>query len=158
MVCSKYLKSRLLEMDSTRHARFAANRPKATRSSAMKFILWLIGLTLATLFGSPTTTEMVEHIARPPTAVYSCDSITAKREGDVHRIDVKVTATNGATIRGYVFDFGDDSGLIATRSPYILATFGQVGMREVRVMVLFDIGGYTTEVDTCRTTIYPPGA
>lgn len=121
----------------------------------------LLGAVIGILmipFGFSATTWQAKDVAQPA-PVYRCDSITIKKEpnGEIYRIDVKTTVTNGVDITGYVFDFGND-GLIATETPYMLAAFGQTGQREVRVLVIFEIGEPLSsfEVDTCQAPFTIP--
>lgn len=97
-----------------------------------------------------------EPCEEPKKPVYSCDMLTKTHLGDrKYRFNVDFTAENGATLKHYVFDFGDGSDkLVTTRNP-VEHTYGRDGTFVARVTLAIDVNGEVKEVtsDECAVVI-----
>ena len=66
-----------------------------------------------------TANVVVNKSCQPPVnPVYSCDSLTAELVSDnTYSFSGSATASNGATVKDYTFDFGDSSNQTVTTNP-----------------------------------------
>jgi len=93
----------------------------------------------------------------PPAPVYTCDALTAELVSEnQYKFNGKATAKNGATIKNYIFDFGDSSTKTVTNPIGILHTYAETGATyTARLKVAFKVSGSTKTVtsNTCKVSI-----
>lgn len=92
----------------------------------------------------------------PDQPAYSCDALTATQIGDrAYRYDVRYTAQNGATLRSYTYNFGDNTTPLVTDQNPVNHTYAQPGDYMARVTLTFDVNGEerTATSDSCAVLI-----
>lgn len=91
----------------------------------------------------------------PTKPKYSCDLLELKKTGG-RNVSVKVSASasGGATIKQYVYDFGDGNSLTTDKNTAD-HSFANDGRYVVRAKVLVDVNGQTVtaESDACARTV-----
>ncbi len=95
-------------------------------------------------------------IVKTQEPIYTCDSLGVTHLGDLkYRFQVETTASNGATVSGYVVDFGDDQDQHSTTSNIFEHTYAAAGTYRVRTTVLFMVNGEqkTVTSESCAATI-----
>jgi hypothetical protein len=106
----------------------------------MDFILWLLGLMFALIFGPLDGTAPSEAV-RPPAPIYACDALAASRiSGTEFRFETDATVMNGATIVSYTYDFGDGN-MLTTNNPTVNHTYAQPGTYTVDAKVNIRVAG-----------------
>lgn len=88
-------------------------------------------------------------------AEYRCDLLTAKQgENRSAKYTVTATATNGATIKDYIYDFGDGNSLTTDKST-VDYTYKADGQYAARVTVRFTVGSEvkTATGDKCAAAV-----
>jgi len=88
--------------------------------------------------------------------VYSCDLLTAKKIGErKYRFTTSTTANNGATVKLYKYNFGDNSEVLTTDKNVVEHTYAQAGNYETSVKLVVDVNGQETVVQSlaCSTAI-----
>lgn len=88
--------------------------------------------------------------------VYTCDSLGVTHLGDLkYRFQVETTVLNGATVSGYVVDFGDSQDEHSTTSNVFEHTYAQPGTYKVQATVLFMVDGEQKTVtgESCAATV-----
>ncbi len=90
---------------------------------------------------------------KPQTPTYSCDLVTLTQLGG-RKVSAKVnaTATNGAEVVNYIFDFGDGSEKVVTdkNTTTVEHTYAQDGSFAVRVSVNVRVDGKNVTVDSTK--------
>lgn len=88
-----------------------------------------------------------------PTPVYTCSSLVTTRLSETsRRFTVTASASNGATIKGYRYDFGDDSSQETTERT-ITHDYADAGDYQAKVTVLVEVNGTVKEVDGNACTL-----
>lgn len=91
-----------------------------------------------------------------PTPKYSCDAVSIEQLGG-RKINVGVTASasNGASIKNYVYNFGDNSENLVTDNTSAMHTYAEDGEYIVRVAVNVDVNGEDklVESDQCAAVV-----
>lgn len=89
----------------------------------------------------------------PPKPVYKCNSLTAaKISRTQYKFTTNASASNGATIKDYVYSFGD--GTAATGGATMNHTYAKAGTYKVSVQVRVNVNGkLVTAPGTCVTEI-----
>lgn len=83
--------------------------------------------------------------------LYSCDAVTVAKLGDRKvRVSVDTTAQNGASIKGYTYNFGDGTTPLVTDKNPAEHTYAKDGNYVVNVKVAFDVNGETKVVDSAK--------
>jgi len=101
-------------------------------------------------------------ISKPPTPVYTCDALTAELvSGNQYRFNGKATASGGATVENYTFDFGDSTNQIVTNPSGVTHTYADKdGSYTARLSVTFRVDGafktVTSDACTVKITIVKP--
>ncbi len=93
---------------------------------------------------------------KPTKPSYSCDLVTLEQLGGRKvKATVKATAINGASIKNYVYDFGDGSDKLVTDKTSAEHTYAQDGSYVVRVAVHITVDGkdQLVESDKCAAPI-----
>ncbi len=110
-----------------------------------------------------TATVTVNKDCPPePKPVYTCDALTASLvSGSEYRFNGSATASNGATIKDYIFDFGDGSNRTVTNPSGVLHTYStNNGTYTARLTVTFNVNGsektVTSNACTVNITIVKP--
>jgi hypothetical protein len=81
---------------------------------------------------------------QPETPVYSCTNLGSTLIGEkTYRFTTSATAANGATVKHYVFNFGDGSTELVTDKNVTEHTFSKDGTFVVAVDVAFTVDGET---------------
>ncbi len=91
--------------------------------------------------------------------VYSCDMLTKLFvEDNKYRFTVEATAENGATIKQYRYDFGDDSDELVTDSNVVEHTFPGPGTYVITATVDVDVDGQVRSAtsENCKVAIEIP--
>ena len=98
-----------------------------------------------------------------PAPAYTCDSLSATKisgSDKGYTFNGKATATGGATITGYTFDFGDGKQQTATSATNVSHTYDAAGTYTVAMTVTVKVGAETKSVSgpqcTTQVTIAPP--
>lgn len=87
---------------------------------------------------------------------YSCDLVTLEQLGGRKvKATVKATATNGASIKNYVYDFGDGSDKLVTDKTSAEHTYAKDGSYVTRVAVNVSVDGkyQLVESDKCAAPV-----
>lgn len=118
-----------------------------------------VGSTTKTVTG-PKCQVKITVAPQPETPVYTCDSLSATKIADKqYSFNGKATATGGATITGYTFDFGDGKQQAAT-SATATHTYDAAGTYTTTMTVTVKVGNETKSVSgpqcTAQVTITPP--
>ena len=109
-----------------------------------------------------TATVNVTKNCQPITPVYTCDALTAELvSGTDYKFNGSATASNGATVKDYTFDFGDGSNRTVTNPNGVLHTYStNEGTYTARLNVTFNVDGsertVTSDACTARITIVVP--
>ncbi len=97
-----------------------------------------------------------EDCKPPENPSYDCKMITVTQLGGRKiRVDVNTTATNGATVKSYSYDFGDGKPALVTDKNPVEYTYDKDGNFVVRVSVDFTVNGQTKTVsnDVCAKPV-----
>lgn len=92
----------------------------------------------------------------PDKPVYRCDLIKAELvSGRKYKFTVNATALNGATIKQYRFNFGDNTAEVVTDKNVVEHTFPEEGTFVIKSTVDFNVDGQVKShtAKTCETTI-----
>ncbi len=96
-------------------------------------------------------------LPKPPTPEYSCDNLSATLVGDnQYRFNGRASAKNGATIKNYRLDFGDNTHKITTNPKGILHKYSNKGATyTASLSVTFNVKGKqkTATSKACKVTI-----
>ncbi len=87
---------------------------------------------------------------------YSCDLVTIEKTGERNvKVKAKASANNGATIKRYVYNFGDGSAELTTDKTEVTHTYAKDGQYAVRVKVQIGIGNetVTAESNACAAAV-----
>ncbi len=93
---------------------------------------------------------------QPSQPKYSCDLLKAtKVSGLQYRYEVNYTAENGAQIKSFSYDFGDQTGPMVTDKNVVEHTYAQPGDYPAKVTLTFTVDGQDKVVtsDKCATVI-----
>lgn len=93
---------------------------------------------------------------KPTKPEYSCDLVTLDQLGGRKvRATVKATALNGASIKNYVYDFGDSTDKLVTDKTSVEHVYANDGSYVVRVAVHVNVNGkdQLIESDKCAAPI-----
>jgi uncharacterized repeat protein (TIGR01451 family) len=105
---------------------------------------------------SPACTAHVT-IPQPATPVYTCDNLTATQNSrTAYSFAAASTATNGATLVGYTYNFGDGAVTPGLNSPATAQhTYTNPGTYNVSVVANFTVNGVakTAASTACQTTV-----
>jgi uncharacterized repeat protein (TIGR01451 family) len=96
-----------------------------------------------------------DNCTPPTTPAYTCDLLTvAKGTGLTSTFTAKASATNGAAIKNYVYDFGDGETLTTDKAS-TTHTYKKDGQYAARVKVQFAVGNQTVsaESDKCAAAV-----
>ncbi len=89
--------------------------------------------------------------------VFACDALTVSAlDEHTYKFNVATTADNGASIRDYTYDFGDDTEVTLTDKSEVEHTYSEEGTYTVTVDVRFNVNGEVVTVDAsgdCIKTI-----
>jgi LPXTG-motif cell wall-anchored protein len=93
----------------------------------------------------------------PVTPQYSCDLLTATKIGSGREVKytASASASGGATIKNYVYSFGDGSNDVTTSNTSVNHIYGKDGKYNARVTVMVIVGNSVKEVSgqNCQTTV-----
>ncbi|MDB5171134.1 MAG: exported protein of unknown function [Candidatus Saccharibacteria bacterium] len=93
---------------------------------------------------------------QPPTPAYSCDMLTATK-GDNRTVTytTAATATNGAKVTLYHYDFGDNSAVLVTDKATVSHAYAKDGQYAARVKVQFAVNNTVkyAENDKCAAVV-----
>jgi hypothetical protein len=98
----------------------------------------------------------------PPAPGYSCDDLTAKLiSGNQYKFSGSATAKNGASVKNYEFNFGDNTKKISTSPNNILHTYtNKDATYTARLNVNFNVNGLsktaTSNACTVKITVSQP--
>lgn len=95
----------------------------------------------------------VEEVTTP---TYSCDLLQKKSIGKrEYRFTTTASASGGATIKQYVYDFGDDTEELVTDKSVVTHKYAKDGTYVARVTVHFNVDGETKTAtsERCEQTI-----
>lgn len=98
----------------------------------------------------------VECEDEPEEPVYRCDLIKAELvSGRKYKFTVNATALNGATIKQYRFNFGDNTAEVVTDKNVVEHTFPEEGTFVIKSTVDFNVDGQVKShtAKTCETII-----
>ena len=95
-------------------------------------------------------------VPKPPQPVYKCDSLSASASkitlGQSVKFTTSASASNGATIKGYTYNFGD--GITTTGGATINHTYAKVGTYNASVTVQVLVDGATVNAPgQCAATV-----
>jgi uncharacterized repeat protein (TIGR01451 family) len=93
---------------------------------------------------------------KPQEPVFRCDLLKAELiEGRKYRFTVNATAQNGATIKQYRFNFGDNTAEVVTDKNIVEHTFPEEGNFAITATVDFNVNGQVRShtSQACKTTI-----
>ena len=97
----------------------------------------------------------VEVPENPPTPVYTCDALAVTKQGEMtYRFAVNYTAKDGATLKNFVYNFGDGNSSTTTNNP-VDHTYTQPGTYNTTVSVVVTVNGEekTVTSDACKKSI-----
>jgi uncharacterized repeat protein (TIGR01451 family) len=108
--------------------------------------------------GNKTSEECVKTITavEETEPVYSCDMLTVSFVKDrTYKFTVDTTAQNGATVKSYHFDFGDDTDVLLTDKNVVEHSYAKDGTYKASVEVTFDVNGEMKKVSSkdCEKTL-----
>ncbi len=92
----------------------------------------------------------------PETPVYTCDTFTLTLIKDrSYKYEIKATAKGGATIKGYEYNFGDNTEVVKTDKNTVEHTYAKDGTYTSVVTVVFMVDGQEKKVtnDNCKKTV-----
>jgi hypothetical protein len=117
---------------------------------------------VATGLGATSSSANVEKACQPaPTPCYQCTSLTADQTAaNAYNFTAKASASNGATITGYVFNYGDGkTQTVTTSNDSATAShaYSTTATFNVTVAALVSVNGKTQTVTSanCGTTVKP---
>jgi uncharacterized repeat protein (TIGR01451 family) len=125
-----------------------------------------VGAMTATSLPAENSTATVNKTCLPK-PVYACTSLSSFMNSRTdYTFTAKASASNGATIESYTFDFGDNSNKTVTTAAETTTaehSYASTGTFNVTVSVLINVGDGTTKTVTsagCTTsvTVTPPPA
>lgn len=96
---------------------------------------------------------------QPETPVYTCDALRVTKLGDLqYRFAVDYTATNGAVLKNFAYDFGDESETLITTDNPVEHTYAEPGDYVAKVYVTFTVDGVdkTVTSEACGHNINKP--
>jgi len=107
---------------------------------------------------SDTANVVVNKTCQPPvTPVYTCDSLTADLVGEnQYKFNGSATASNGATVENYTFDFGDNATQTVTNPVDVMHTYATADATYTAILnVTFNVNGSekTATSDACKVQI-----
>lgn len=80
---------------------------------------------------------------------YACDLLTVTKTGTrKYRFTTSTTATNGATVKLYKYNFGDNSQVLVTDKSVVEHTYANAGDYETSVKLVVDVNGDEKIVDS----------
>lgn len=80
-------------------------------------------------------------VDEPEEPIYQCEDVKATFvSGRTYRFTVRATADGGASVKHYVYDFGDDSSELTTDKSTVEHTYAKDGEYAVFVTVVFNVG------------------
>jgi hypothetical protein len=83
-----------------------------------------------------------EATIKPTEPVYTCDQFTLTLVKDrTYKFDIKATAQNGASIKGYEYNFGDSSEVVKTDKSSVEHTYAKEGNFTATATVVFTVNG-----------------
>lgn len=88
--------------------------------------------------------------------VYSCDLLTAVFVSDKkYRFTANASAKNGAVIKEYAFDFGDNTTVVKTDKNVVEHTYAKTGTYKIKVTVTVEVNGETktTTSENCEAKV-----
>lgn len=92
----------------------------------------------------------------PETPVYTCDSLTfSKISRNEFNFNGKATATGGAVIVSYTFDFGDNTSKTVTAPTNVAHTYAKDGTYTAKLSVLVKVDNVEKTVigESCKVTV-----
>jgi mRNA-degrading endonuclease HigB of HigAB toxin-antitoxin module len=93
----------------------------------------------------------------PEVPVYTCDALTAELVSDnTYKFNGKATAENGATVKNYKFDFGDNASQTVTNPVDVMHTYAVANdTYTANLYVTFNVDGKekTVTSDACKVQI-----
>lgn len=95
----------------------------------------------------------------PEEPIYRCDSLSKTYiRKNTYRFDVQATASGGAKVKQYRFNFGDNSGEILTDKSRVEHTFSGPGTYVASATVDFNVGNEVKSATSksCRTVVEIP--
>lgn len=98
----------------------------------------------------------VECKDQPKTPTYSCDLLQAKTvSGRQVKFTTTASANGGATIKRYIYNFGDGTEVLKTDQASVDHTYAKDGQYASRVQVEVDVNGQTkiAESDKCAAAV-----
>jgi hypothetical protein len=99
---------------------------------------------------TPTPTPTPAPTPTPtPNPIYSCDSLAAQQTAGTqgYIFSVNTTATNGASVNSYVYNFGDGSTLVTSNQSTVSHTYS-TGNFMANVEVKFNVSGQVVAVNS----------
>lgn len=94
---------------------------------------------------------------KPEKPVYSCDLLTATKTGTGREVKftAKASASGGATVKRYIYNFGDGSAELTTDKSEVTYTYAKDGQFAARVKVQVSVGNETkiVESDKCAAAV-----
>lgn len=119
----------------------------------------LVNNVYATPSGQPTVTDNAtvkvnKECNNVPT--YSCDALNVANLGSKkYRFSVDVTATGGATVNKYIYNFGDATAELNTDKSVVEHQYVEPGEYSVVARVLFNIGNEQKEARCTAQVVVP---
>lgn len=92
----------------------------------------------------------------PETPVYTCDNFTLTLIRDrSYKYEIKATAKGGATIKGYEYNFGDNTEVVKSDKNTVEHTYAKDGTYTSTATVVFMVDGQEKRVsgDNCKKTV-----
>ena len=107
---------------------------------------------------SDTANVVVNKECKPPVnPVYTCDALTAELVSDnTYKFNGKATAENGATVKNYKFDFGDNASQTVTNPVDVMHTYAtKDATYTANLNVTFNVDGKekTVTSNACKVQI-----
>ncbi len=106
---------------------------------------------------SDTANVVVNKECKTVTPVYSCDGLTADLVSDnTYKFNGSATAENGATVKNYTFDFGDNASQTVTNPVDVMHTYTDTNATyTANLNVTFNVNGSEKTVtgDSCSVSI-----
>lgn len=104
-----------------------------------------------------TANVIVSKECQPEVPVYTCDSLSAELVGEnQYRFNGSATAENGATVKDYTFNFGDNASTTVTNPTGVMHTYQTADATYTAVLnVTFNVDGSEQTVTSraCRVRI-----
>jgi len=101
-------------------------------------------------------------VSQPPDPVYTCDALNAELvENNQYKFNGLATASSGATIQNYTFNFGDNTTKTVTNPSGVIHTYAKTGASyTARLNVNFNVNGalksVTSNACTVKITVSEP--